>query len=179
MTPVGPVDASRVPRYAGDGTFARLPRLADVPDADAVIWGLLFDIGEAVAAIESAATELSGTRRRVLTVGGDHAIALPLLRVQHQRYGPVAVLHFDAVTAWALGAGICLLAVDTTVYRGLLLAWTGGIDVSFLLAAAVSGLAYLAFTRRSPQPIPETTTPQRISAERAELTARVQNTYAR
>jgi agmatinase len=32
----------------------------------------------------------------LLTIGGDHTIALPLLRAMHERHGPVAVLHFDA-----------------------------------------------------------------------------------
>ena len=32
----------------------------------------------------------------LLTLGGDHTIALPLLRVAARRHGPVAVLHFDA-----------------------------------------------------------------------------------
>ena len=27
----GPVDATRIPRYAGPATFARLPRIEDVP----------------------------------------------------------------------------------------------------------------------------------------------------
>ncbi|CCH31747.1 agmatinase [Actinosynnema sp. NPDC047251] len=146
--PIGPADATRIPRYAGDSTFARLPRLTDLPDADVLVWGVPFDagvsyrpgarfgpahvrqssrllrpynpaldvepftarqvadagdvgvnpfdIGEAVATIEAAARELGGTRRRLLTIGGDHTIALPLLRVQHERHGPVAVLHFDA-----------------------------------------------------------------------------------
>ncbi|RKT55751.1 agmatinase [Saccharothrix australiensis] len=146
--PTGPVDATRVPRYAGEATFARLPRLSDLPDADALVWGVPFDAGvsyrpgarfgpahvrqssrllrpynpaldtepfaarqvadagdvgvnpfdlaEAVAAVETAADALCGTRRRLITIGGDHTIALPLLRVQHRRHGPVAVLHFDA-----------------------------------------------------------------------------------
>jgi agmatinase len=55
-----------------------------------------FDIGEAIAAIEAAATELLGSVGRLLTLGGDHTIALPLLRATSQRHGPVAVLHFDA-----------------------------------------------------------------------------------
>jgi agmatinase len=32
----------------------------------------------------------------LLTIGGDHTIALPLLRAAHAQHGPVAVLHFDA-----------------------------------------------------------------------------------
>ncbi|WP_242907767.1 agmatinase [Actinomadura terrae] len=146
--PVGPVDATRVPRYAGDSTFARLPRLTDVPDAEVLVWGVPFDSGvsyrpgarfgpghvrqssrllrpyhpaldvepfavsqvadagdvgvdpfdltAAITAIEDAARSLAGTRRRLITIGGDHTIALPLLRVQHERHGPIAVLHFDA-----------------------------------------------------------------------------------
>lgn len=32
----------------------------------------------------------------VVTMGGDHSISLPLLRAHHQKYGPVALIHFDA-----------------------------------------------------------------------------------
>ncbi|KAI0086647.1 agmatinase [Irpex rosettiformis] len=33
---------------------------------------------------------------RVLTLGGDHTITLPLLRGVHSVYGPVSVIHFDS-----------------------------------------------------------------------------------
>ena len=55
-----------------------------------------FDILEAVDQIEKGATELSSGNTRLVTLGGDHTIALPLLRVVGKKYGPVAVLHFDA-----------------------------------------------------------------------------------
>ncbi len=55
-----------------------------------------FDIGEAIAQIEAGARELTAGGARLLTLGGDHTIALPLLRVMHERHGPIAVLHFDA-----------------------------------------------------------------------------------
>src|SRR4029077_11179490 len=42
---VGPVDATAVPRYSGEATFARLPRLQDVPRADVAIVGVPFDSG--------------------------------------------------------------------------------------------------------------------------------------
>jgi agmatinase len=32
----------------------------------------------------------------LLAIGGDHTIAFPLLRVVRQRFGPVALVHFDA-----------------------------------------------------------------------------------
>jgi hypothetical protein len=33
---------------------------------------------------------------KLITLGGDHTIALPLLRSLHRDHGPIAVLHFDA-----------------------------------------------------------------------------------
>ena len=147
-SPIGPVDASLVPRYAGIATFARLPRLEDVTRADIAVVGVPFDSGvsyrpgarfgpahvreasrllrpynpvqdvepfssqqvvdagdiaanpfnitEAVAQIQAAAAELSADGKRLVVIGGDHTIALPLLRVVAERHGPVAVLHFDA-----------------------------------------------------------------------------------
>jgi agmatinase len=43
--PVGPVDARRTPRYAGLTTYARLPRLQDVGQADIAVLGIPFDAG--------------------------------------------------------------------------------------------------------------------------------------
>jgi agmatinase len=146
--PVGPVDASKIPRYAGLSTFARLRRREDVARMDVAVVGIPFDsgvsyrpgarfgpshirqssrllrpynpaldvlpfgahqvvdagdlavnpfdIGEAIAQIEAGARELTAGGARLLTLGGDHTIALPLLRVMHERHGPIAVLHFDA-----------------------------------------------------------------------------------
>ena len=55
-----------------------------------------FDIAEAVKQIEEAAIHLGAGDTRLLTIGGDHTIALPLLRAVTKKTGPVAVLHFDA-----------------------------------------------------------------------------------
>ena len=146
--PVGPVDASLVPRFAGIATFARLPRIDQVKRADVAVVGVPFDSGvsyrpgarfgpahvreasrllrpynpaqdvepfatqqvvdagdiavnpfdisEAVADIQRGAADLSADGKRLVVIGGDHTIALPLLRVAAERHGPVAVLHFDA-----------------------------------------------------------------------------------
>lgn len=146
--PIGPVDASVVPRYAGIATFARLPRLDEVPHADIAVVGVPFDSGvsyrpgarfgpahvreasrllrpynpaqdsfpfaaqqvadagdlignpfdiaAAVAEIEAGARALRAHADRLVAIGGDHTIALPLLRAVHAEHGPVAVLHFDA-----------------------------------------------------------------------------------
>jgi agmatinase len=145
---VGPVDATAVPRYGGEATFARLPRLDQVAQADVAILGVPFDSGvsyrpgarfgpshiressrllrpynpalqvpvfasqqvadagdlavnpfsidEAIAAIEQGARSMLERARFVLTLGGDHTVALPMLRAVAAAHGPVAVVHFDA-----------------------------------------------------------------------------------
>ncbi|HEX9853751.1 MAG TPA: agmatinase [Acidimicrobiia bacterium] len=55
-----------------------------------------FVIDDAIAAIETAAGELVSGERRIVTLGGDHTIAFPLLRAVHRVHGPVALVHFDA-----------------------------------------------------------------------------------
>ncbi|WP_043634814.1 agmatinase [Nonomuraea candida] len=142
---LGPVDSSKVPRFAGPATFARLPRLDQVGRADVAVVGVPFDtgvsyrpgarfgpaavreasrllrpyhpgldvspfervqvadagdiavnpfdIGAAIETIEGAAGELDA---RLVTIGGDHTIALPLLRAAARKHGPVALVHFDA-----------------------------------------------------------------------------------
>ena len=55
-----------------------------------------FNIEEAVRQIEDGARALSVNGTRLVSVGGDHTIALPLLRNVARQHGPVAVLHFDA-----------------------------------------------------------------------------------
>ncbi|MER7935279.1 MULTISPECIES: agmatinase [unclassified Streptomyces] len=146
--PRGPVDSSRVPRYAGPATFARLPRLDEVERADIAVVGVPFDTGvsyrpgarfapaavreasrllrpyhpaldvspfataqvadagdipvnpfdinEAIETVQAEASRLQADGTKLVTVGGDHTIALPLLRAVAERHGPVAVLHFDA-----------------------------------------------------------------------------------
>ena len=145
---VGPIDASVNPRYSGIATFARLPRIEDVPRADIAVVGIPFDSGvsyrpgtrfgpshvressrllrpynpaqdvspfaiaqvvdagdipvnpfdltEAVGEVERAALALGEQVQRIVTIGGDHTVALPLLRAVAAKHGPVAVLHFDA-----------------------------------------------------------------------------------
>ena len=55
-----------------------------------------FDIKEALDQIDLGARSVLERSQRLLTIGGDHTIALPLLRVMHEMHGPVAVVHFDA-----------------------------------------------------------------------------------
>lgn len=146
--PIGPVDATKVPRFAGIATFARLPRREDVGPSDLAVVGIPFDsgttfrpgarfgpeairsasrllrtynvamdlspfeacqvvdagdlsvspfdIGRAIAEIDAGLEALRLTCRRVVCLGGDHTIALPVLRVLHRSHGEMAVVHFDA-----------------------------------------------------------------------------------
>lgn len=47
-------------------------------------------------AIEREVSPIIAAGMTVLSLGGDHSIALPLLRAHARRYGPLAVVHFDA-----------------------------------------------------------------------------------
>ena len=55
-----------------------------------------FDIDEAIVQVEAGARELLGSSGAFIALGGDHTIALPLLRAAHARHGSVALVHFDA-----------------------------------------------------------------------------------
>lgn len=150
-TPIGPVSGTRVSRYAGASTFARLPEIDAVSDYGIAILGVPFDGGtsyrpgarfgpmevrrssrhlrpafhveldvapfervqvvdagdvactpfnieEAMVQIEARALEVQGGRgdRQIIAVGGDHTIALPMLRSAVRQHGPLALVHFDA-----------------------------------------------------------------------------------
>jgi agmatinase len=148
VSDIGPLDSSRIPRFAGFATFARLPRIDQVAHADVAVVGVPFDsgvsyrpgarfgpaavreasrllrpyhpeldvspfeaqqvvdagdiavnpfnIGEAIETLQQEAEALQANGTRLVTVGGDHTIALPLLRAAAKQHGPVALLHFDA-----------------------------------------------------------------------------------
>jgi agmatinase len=55
-----------------------------------------FDLTEAIAQVEAAAEAAYVQAEHLVTIGGDHTIALPLLRAAHRRHGPIALVHFDA-----------------------------------------------------------------------------------
>ena len=56
-----------------------------------------FNINEAIETVQQNALDLTENGTKLLTLGGDHTIALPLLRAASERAGsPVAMLHFDA-----------------------------------------------------------------------------------
>jgi len=123
--PRGPIDASRIPRFAGPPTFALLPRRDEVTRCDVAVVGIPFDSGTSYrpGARFGPAAVRQGSRLlrpwhpglRVAPFGdqqvadaGDIAcnpfdiaeavgqIEAALLRATSQRFGPVALVHFDA-----------------------------------------------------------------------------------
>lgn len=55
-----------------------------------------YHINQAIEQIETAATDLLQQVGAIISLGGDHTIAYPLLKAVNQRFGPVALVHFDA-----------------------------------------------------------------------------------
>jgi agmatinase len=55
-----------------------------------------YNIEEAIAQIEQTADELYRQTPSILSLGGDHTIAVPLLRAINKQVGQVALVHFDA-----------------------------------------------------------------------------------
>ncbi|ART67363.1 agmatinase [Mycobacterium dioxanotrophicus] len=55
-----------------------------------------FDIETAVAQIEHGAVELLRDGATLVSLGGDHTIAYPLLKAVNRIHGQVALVHFDA-----------------------------------------------------------------------------------
>ncbi|NDH65058.1 MAG: agmatinase [Microbacteriaceae bacterium] len=55
-----------------------------------------FNIELAVKQIEEGVDELLEAGMRLVTLGGDHTIAYPILKALHKKHGPITVIHFDA-----------------------------------------------------------------------------------
>jgi agmatinase len=55
-----------------------------------------FNLEQAVSDVERDAGQALERAEKLVTIGGDHTIALPLLRVVNRRHGPCALVHFDA-----------------------------------------------------------------------------------
>jgi agmatinase len=95
FAPAAVREASRLLRPYHPGLDVSPFESAQVVDAGDIVCNP-FDIGKAIAEIQEQATGLLDTDARLVTIGGDHTIALPLLRAIAAKHGPVALLHFDA-----------------------------------------------------------------------------------
>ena len=73
--------------------FDRL-RVADYGDLE-------FPTGNHDALFDAVAShygQLLGAGKKILSLGGDHFVTLPLLRAHHKQFGKLAMIHFDAHT---------------------------------------------------------------------------------
>lgn len=68
---------------------------AQVADAGDII-GNPFNIEEALEMIDKGVHELTKDGAKLVSIGGDHTIALPNLRNLAKKHGKIALLHFDA-----------------------------------------------------------------------------------
>jgi len=58
-------------------------------------------IEHTMTAITNTASEILETGTTLITLGGDHSIALPLLRAHARKHGPVSLVHIDAhIDTW-------------------------------------------------------------------------------
>jgi agmatinase len=76
--------------WTGAEPFAR--QVADAGDVACTPFG----IEQAIAEIEETAKATAARASHIAALGGDHTIALPLLRAAAARFGPLALVHFDA-----------------------------------------------------------------------------------
>lgn len=113
----GPNAIRAISRMLIDGAHPELgadPKILDLSDLgnfDVRIG----DIAQSHAMIEAQATGLN----HLCTLGGDHSIALPLLRAASKKHGKLAMVHFDAHTdTWDNNFGQAL-AHGTPFYYAL------------------------------------------------------------
>jgi len=93
--PIAVRNASRLLRGYHAGLDVRPFAAQQVVDAGDIACNP-FSIDESIAQIEAGSRELLVAADRLVCIGGDHTISLPLLRTVRERHGPVALVHFDA-----------------------------------------------------------------------------------
>lgn len=93
--PAGIREVSRLLRPYNPAMDAEPFSLAQVVDVGDVTCNP-FSIAETIEAVAAHAQELTAGGSKLVTLGGDHTVSLPLLRAAAARHGPVALLHFDA-----------------------------------------------------------------------------------
>lgn len=88
-------ESSRLLRPYNPAQDASPFALAQVVDAGDIAVNP-FNIELAVEQIETGIDELIDDGKRLVTLGGDHTIAYPILKSLHKKHGPITVIHFDA-----------------------------------------------------------------------------------
>ena len=103
--PRGPVDSSRIPRYAGPATFARLPRLDEVGAADVAVVGVPFDSGVSYRPGARFGGNAIREASRLLRPYNPAQDASPFALAQVADAGDIAVNPFDINEAVETVAG--------------------------------------------------------------------------
>ncbi len=88
-------ESSRLLRPYNPAQDASPFALAQVVDAGDIAVNP-FNIDEAILQIQDGVGSLISKGIKLLTLGGDHTIALPILRALHKVHGKISVIHFDA-----------------------------------------------------------------------------------
>ncbi len=83
----------RVFHFGRMASFTEKLKVADIGDCPTVP----IDIAKTYERIETFYAKLLANKKRVIAVGGDHSITLPILREMRKAYGkPIRFIHFDA-----------------------------------------------------------------------------------
>lgn len=83
----------RVFHWGRMASFTEKVKVADIGDCPTVP----IDIAKTYERIQAFYANLLANKKRVIAVGGDHSITLPILREMRKSYGkPIRFIHFDA-----------------------------------------------------------------------------------
>ena len=95
------------------------------------------DVVSTHRSIEQTATTVLNQGTRLISLGGDHSIALPLLRAHARKHGPLAVIHVDAhPDTWDVEFGDIKYSHGTPFRRAI---EEGLIDTSAYLQIGIRG----------------------------------------
>ena len=131
-------ESSRLLRPYNPAQDASPFALAQVVDAGDIAVNP-FNIEEALAQIEAGYDSLIAGGTRLVTLGGDHTVAYPILKSLHKKHGEIAVIHFDAhLDTWDTYFGAPL--THGTPFRRA--SEDGLIDLSACLHVGIRGPLY-------------------------------------
>ena len=91
--PIQPVSGTKVPRFAGPSTFARLPEIRDVKSCDVAIVGVPFDAGTAIDLALDSALKASGKLQDIL-----EQIIIQIMIPNHLKFSRLQMPEILSVT---------------------------------------------------------------------------------
>ncbi|NAS20955.1 cytosine permease [Herbidospora sp. NEAU-GS84] len=168
---LGSLGAAGVPLYNMGlelhGMWPRLSRVTGTTLVAAATLGLLFlgrhTMQDAVTGFVVVLTVVTVPWAVIALIGHLRSGGYDVRDLQVHRKGGTGGRYWftggwnrPALLAWLAGAAVGLLDADSTFYTGPLVLLTGGYDVSYLLAGALSGGLYIMLSPREKQePVPD------------------------